>query len=200
MDITKLKGYLPARIYDQLPAICQKFEIDGPRRLSHLIGQTKHESSSYTQEIENLNYSGVVLWKLFHKYFASQEEANDFARQPERIANRIYANRLGNGDEASGDGWKYRGRGDLQLTGRDNYNALSEEMGLDFVADPSLVVPAYSMSSAAFFFKHNDLWTICDKGVDDATIKKVTKRINAGLLGLADRTTFTKKAYALLHA
>src|SRR5690348_1918182 len=112
MDITRLQGHLPDTIYDQVQGIL-KFGIDGPLRLSHLLGQSQHECANWAHFTENLNYSGDALWSLFHTHFASHDEAMSFARQPERIANRIYANRMGNGDEDSGDGYLYRGRGAL---------------------------------------------------------------------------------------
>jgi len=197
MDITKLQGYLPNVIYNQIPGILS-FGIDGPKRLSHLLGQCKHESAGFTHFTENLNYSGDALWSLFHSHFTDRDEANSYARQPEKIANRIYANRMGNGDESSGDGWNYRGRGALQLTGKSNYKALGDFLGIDLISNPDLVATDYTLASAAFFFRNNGLWTICDQGVDYATCTSITNHVNGGELGLSERVQYTQYFYNIL--
>ncbi len=198
MDITKLQGNLPGFIYQQLPDILPKFFIDGPLRLSHLLGQSAHESMNFTHLTENLNYSGEALYKLFKTHFTDQQEADSYAHQPERIANRIYSNRIGNGDEQSGEGWTYRGRGTLQLTGKSNYKSLGDFLGVDLLTNPELVATDYCLSSAAFFFYNNHLWSICDKGINIATITIVTRHMNGGDLGLSDRIKFTQEFYHLL--
>jgi putative chitinase len=167
-----------------------------PFRSAHFFAQTSHETGGYKLFSENLNYSAEGLQKTFGKYFPSTALATSYAKQPEKIANRVYASRMGNGDEASGDGWKFRGRGALQTTGKSNYLAFSTHIGKpEIMANPDLVATEYSFESAIFFFDKNKLWDICDKGVDDATILTITKRINGGTNGLTDRVHLTKKFY-----
>lgn len=196
--VSKLHGFIPDNIIAQLPEVCTKFSIDGPLRLSHLIGNCRHESANFTRLVENLNYSAEALWSLFRSHFSSAAEAATYARQPERIANRIYANRMGNGPESSGQGWLYRGRGALQTTGHDNYESLGTALGIDLLSNPDLVATTYPIASAAHFFLENGLWPLCDKGISDDIITAVTKRINGGLNGLDERKVFTKKCYSLL--
>ncbi len=148
---------------------------------------------NYTEELykeflnENLNYSADGLRKIFPKYFPTIEVANKYARQPEKIANKVYGGRMGNGDEASGDGYKFRGRGFIQLTGKDNYAAFDKFVDDDIMANPDLVATKYPLMSAAFFFHKNKLWDICDKGHTPDVVLAVTKRVNGGTHGLADR-------------
>lgn len=195
--LPKLKGHVPDSIYNQLPGVL-KFGIDGPKRLSNFLGQCAHESANFTVFTENLNYSAKGLLSTFPKYFKTQADADAYARKPEKIANRVYANRMGNGSEISGDGYKYRGRGALQTTGKDNYKALGDFLGVDLVNTPDLVATTYPLASAAFFFKSNNLWTICDGGTDVDTITKLTKRVNGGLNGLGHRIKETQKFYKIL--
>ncbi len=195
--VTKLQGHLPDSIYDQVP---QTFPlgIDGPKRLSHLLGQCKLESMNFTHFTENLNYSGDALWSLFKSHFSTPSEADSYARQPECIANRIYANRMGNGDEQSGDGYKYRGRGALQITGKANYQVLGNFLNQDFITNPDPVATDYQIASAAWFFHNNNLWTICDKGTDAGTITTITHHVNGGENGLQQRIQYTQEFYNLL--
>lgn len=169
-------------------------------RAAHFFAQTAHESGGFKAFSENLNYSADGLNKIFPKYFKNAgRDANKYARKPEMIANVVYASRMGNGDISSGDGWKYRGRGALQLTGKDNYKAFSDYLKKpEIMTDPDLVAEDYSFESAMFFFEKNGLWKICDKGVNDEAIKELTKRINGGYHGLEDRTEKTKKYYSYL--
>jgi len=166
-----------------------------PVRAAHFFAQTAHETGGYKLFAENLNYSAEGLQGIFGKYFPGNLEAS-YARNPEKIANRVYASRMGNGDEASGDGWKFRGRGALQLTGKDNYSAFAKYLQKpEIMTHPDLVATEYSFESAMFFFDKNKLWEICDKGINDAAILALTKRINGGTHGLADRSEKTKKYY-----
>jgi len=166
-----------------------------PVRASHFFAQTSHETGGFKAFSENLNYSAQGLQGIFGKYFPGFLEES-YARQPEKIANRVYASRMGNGDEASGDGWKYRGRGALQLTGKSNYKAFAEYLKKPEILDtPDLVATTYAFESAMFFFDRNKLWSICDRGVNDAAILALTKRINGGTHGLEDRKAKTKKYY-----
>ena len=166
-----------------------------PIRAAHFFAQTSHETGGFKAFSENLNYSAQGLQGIFGKYFPGNLEES-YARNPEKIANRVYADRMGNGNEASGDGWKYRGRGALQLTGKANYEAFAKYLGHNEVLEnPDLVATKYAFESAMFFFERNKLWTICDKGINDAAILELTKRINGGTHGLEDRKAKTYKYY-----
>jgi len=166
-----------------------------PVRAAHFFAQTAHESGNFKAFSENLNYSAQGLQGIFGKYFPGTLEES-YARNPEKIANRVYASRMGNGDEKSGDGFKFRGRGALQLTGKDNYTAFAKYLNKpEIMTHPDLVATEYSFESAMFFFDKNKLWSICDQGVNDAAILALTKRINGGTHGLADRSEKTKKYY-----
>jgi putative chitinase len=163
-------------------------------RAAHFFAQTAHESGNFKAFSENLNYGAKGLLGIFRKYFPTEGMAKNYERQPERIANRVYANRMGNGDEASGDGWKYRGRGALQLTGKSNYQAFADYIGRpDVMTNPDLVAGELCFESALWFFDRNKLWSICDQGITDAAILALTKRINGGVHGLDDRKMKTKK-------
>ena len=166
-----------------------------PVRAAHFFAQTAHETGGFKAFAENLNYSGDGLKGIFGKYFPGN--LNElYARNPEKIANRVYGSRMGNGDEKSGDGYKFRGRGALQLTGKENYKAFSDYLKKpEIMTNPDLVATTYSFESAMFFFDKNKLWSICDQGVNDASILSLTKRINGGTHGLADRSEKTKKYY-----
>lgn len=166
-----------------------------PLRAAHFFAQTAHETGEYKLFSENLSYSTDGLKKIFGKYFPGTL-AEGYSRNPEKIANRVYGNRMGNGDEASGEGWKFRGRGALQLTGKENYTAFSKYLNKpEILVNPDLVANEYAFESAMFFFDKNKLWTICDKGIDVASITALTKRINGGTLGLDHRKALTLKYY-----
>ena len=187
MDISKISTKIPASVASEIPLIMEKFGVTNPLRLSHFLSQCAHESGNFKFLTENLNYSSDALLKVFGKYFKDKASADAFARKPEKIANKVYALRMGNGDEASGDGFKFRGRGYIQLTGKDNYKAFSTFIGEDCVANPELVATKYPLASAAFFFDKNKLWDICDKGHTHDIVTMVTKRVNGGVNGLDDR-------------
>ena len=171
-----------------------------PVRSAHFFGQTSHETGHFATFSENLNYSAQGLLKTFSKYFKTLEEAKEYERKPEKIANRVYGNRMGNGNEASGEGFKFRGRGALQLTGKSNYEAFSKFLNKpEIIANPDLVATEFAFESAFYFFDKNGLWAICDKGIDDATITAVTKKINGGTNGLSERIALTKKYYSLIN-
>jgi putative chitinase len=170
-----------------------------PERAAHFFAQTAHESGNFKAFSENLNYGASGLTGIFKKYFPTQEKALLYERKPEKIANLVYASRMGNGDEASGDGYKFRGRGALQLTGKDNYKAFSDYLKKpEIMTNPDLVATQYSFESAIFFFDKNKLWDICDKGVSKDTILALTKRINGGTHGLEDREEKTFKFYGFV--
>lgn len=167
-----------------------------PARAAHFFGQCAHETGGFKLFEENLNYSADGLKRIFKKYFSADALALAYSRKPERIANRVYSSRMGNGDEASGDGWKFRGRGALQTTGKDNYKQLAEHVkNPEILKNPDLVETTYAFEAALFFFDKNKLWDICDKGVNKETILALTKRINGGTHGLADREEKTFKYY-----
>lgn len=163
------------------------------QRAVHFFAQTSHETSNFKVFEENLNYSKEGLLKTFPKYF-DEVRALAYQRNPKAIASRVYANRMGNRDEASQDGWKFRGRGALQLTGFGNYFSFSNSvMDPEIMENPDLVGSIYAFESAQFFFNNFKLWDICDQGLDLVTIKKLTKRINGGFNGLEDRIILTQK-------
>lgn len=169
-------------------------------QVAHFFGQVGHETGEYKSFSENLNYSAEGLKKTFGKYFPGTLNES-YAKQPEKIASHVYANRMGNGDESSGDGWKYRGRGALQLTGKNNYQEFSNYLKKpEIMTNPDLVSTEYAFESAMFFFDKNKLWSIADKGVNDDTILIMTKRINGGTLGLDHRKTLTLKYYNWLQS
>lgn len=195
--LDKLKGHIPDAVIAQIPETAAKFNITNTLRLAHFLAQCGHESGGFKAVSENLNYSADGLKKIFPKYFPGTLNES-YARNPEKIANKVYSARMGNGDEASGDGFKFRGRGYIQLTGKSNYASFDKMVTEDILANPDLVATKYPLASAAFFFNSNNLWSICDKGADDATVTAVTKRVNGGTIGLPDRIKHFKEYYSLL--
>ena len=187
MNTTYLSTKLNSSVMMELPIAIEKFGINTPLRLAHFLAQCSHESGDFKLLRENLNYSTDGLLKIFPKYFPSIAIAQQYARNPEKIANKVYANRMGNENEASGDGFKFRGRGFIQLTGKDNYKALGTFLQEDLLHDPELVATKYPLTSAGFFFQKNGLWAICDKGDTNEVVTLVTKRVNGGTIGLDDR-------------
>jgi putative chitinase len=170
-----------------------------PNRAAHFFAQTAHESGNFKAFSENLNYSAKGLRGIFRKYFPTDALAKAYERKPAKIANRVYGNRMGNGDEASGEGFAFRGRGALQLTGKFNYQAFADYIGRpDVMTNPDIVATELAFESALWFFDKNKLWSICDQGVNDAAILALTKRINGGTHGLDDRKLKTKKYAAWL--
>lgn len=182
----------------ELPLTIEKFNINTPLRLSHFLAQCSHESGNFTRFIENLNYSSKGLLSTFKKYFPTEALAKSYERQPEKIANRVYCNRNGNGNELSGEGFKFRGRGAIQLTGKANYKSFADFIGEDVVANPDLVATKYPLTSAGFFFEKNKIWSICDKGMGDDVVTLVTKKVNGGTIGLDDRIAKFKLYSSLL--
>ena len=197
LNLEKLKGHVPDAVIVQIPDTAAKFNITTNLRLAHFLAQCGHESGGFKAINENLNYGAKGLLGVFPKYFNAASAAQ-YERKPEMIASKVYANRMGNGDEASKEGWKFRGRGYIQLTGKSNYTNFTKFIGEDCVANPDLVATKYPLASAAFFFNSNNLWAICDKGADDATVTAVTKRVNGGTIGLADRIKHFKEFYSAL--
>jgi putative chitinase len=182
-----------------LKAAASYFKLN-KNRAAHFFAQCAHESGNFKAFSENLNYGAKGLRGIFGKYFPTDALAKAYERQPAKIANRVYANRMGNGDEASGEGFAYKGRGPLQLTGKNNYRAFGKYIGREqeILDNPDLVATELGFESALWFFDANKLWSICDQGINDATIVALTRRINGGQHGIEDRKAKTKKYAAWL--
>lgn len=198
LKLDKLKGHIPDAVIQMIPDTAAKFEINTPLRLAHFLAQCGHESGGFRLTKENLNYSAKGLNGIFKKYFPTLESALPYERKPEKIANKVYGGRMGNGPEASGDGAKFCGRGYIQLTGRDNYTAFGKSIGEDVTANPQVVAEKYALLSAAWFFSKNGLHKMADGGATDAVVTSITKRVNGGTIGLADRIKHFKEYYHLL--
>ena len=199
MNLEKLKGHIPEAVITQLPDTIAKFELNTPLRLAHFLAQAGHESGGFKLVNENLNYGAKGLLGIFKKYFPTEAKAKLYERKPEKIANLVYGGRMGNGPEASGEGFKFKGRGYIQLTGKSNYTDFAKSINEDVVANPDLVATKYPLASAAWFFHKNGLHKIADKGATDAVVTEVTKRVNGGTIGLADRLKHFKEYYSLLQ-
>jgi putative chitinase len=198
MNLDKLKGHVPDTVIAQIPNAIQNFGVNTPLRLAHFLAQCGHESGGFRLTQENLNYSAKGLMGIFKKYFPTQALADAYARKPEKIANKVYGNRMGNGPEASGEGFKFRGRGYIQLTGKQNYTAFDAAVEDDILANPDLVSGKHALASAAWFWKKNGLNLIADTGSSTEVVTKITKRVNGGTIGLADRIKHFKEYHALL--
>jgi putative chitinase len=198
LKLDKLKGHVPQVVIDSIPEVASKFGINTPLRVAHFLAQCGHESGGFKVTSENLNYSAKGLMGIFKKYFPTEAIANAYQRNPQKIANKVYANRMANGSEASGDGYKFRGRGYIQLTGKENYTAFGKSIGEDMTVNQDKVSGPYALLSAAWFFSKNGLHKIADEGSSDAVVTKITKRVNGGTIGLADRIKHFKEYYNLL--
>ena len=197
-DLLKLKSVIPDAVISQIPAVMDKFKINTPLRICHFLAQCSHESNDFKAVTENLNYSARALMGTFKKYFPTEQKAMEYERKAEKIANLVYANRMDNGDESSGDGFKYRGRGYIQLTGKVNYKAFGNAIGEDIVSTPELVATKYPLLSAAWYWNSRNLNAVADKGETEAVVTEVTKKVNGGTIGLADRLAHFKKYYSLM--
>lgn len=198
LKLDKLKGHIPDAVIQMIPDTAAKFQINTPLRLAHFLAQCGHESGGFRLTKENLNYSAKGLMGIFKKYFPTEALAKQYERQPAKIANKVYGGRMGNGLESSGEGAKYCGRGYIQLTGKDNYIAFGKSIGVDMTVNPDLVSSQYALLSAAWFFSKNGLHKMADEGATDAVVTKITKRVNGGTIGLADRIKHFKEYYHLL--
>jgi putative chitinase len=196
--LDKLKGHIPDAVLAQIPDTAVKFNITNPLRLAHFLAQCGHESGGWKATSENLNYSSKGLMGIFGKYFPTLALAEQYARKPIAIASRVYGGRMGNGAEPTQEGYKFRGRGYIQLTGKDNYKAFDGFVPEEILVNPDLVATKYPLMSAAWFFNKNGLWAICDKGADQSTVTAVTKRVNGGTIGLPDRIKHFNEYYNLL--
>lgn len=175
----------------------EAYELTTPLRQAHFLAQAAHESGGFTIFTENLNYSAQGLLKIFHKYFPNESLAESYARQPRKIASRVYANRMGNGDEASGDGYKYRGRGVFQVTGKANYELMANELNIDCVNNPDLLLSTdNALESALVFWDKHNLNPLADR--DD--VEGITRKINGGTNGLDDRISYLRRAKRALGA
>ena len=198
LKLQNLKGHIPDSVIAMIPAVAEKFQIDSALRLAHFLAQCGHESGGFRLTKENLNYSAKGLNGIFKKYFPTLESAAPYERKPEKIANKVYGGRMGNGPESSGDGAKFCGRGYIQLTGRDNYTAFGKAIGEDVTANPQIVAEKYALLSAAWFFNKNKLHIMADGGASDAVVTSITKRVNGGTIGLPDRIKHFNEFYKLL--
>jgi putative chitinase len=198
LKLDKLKGHIPDAVIAMIPDTAAKFEINTPLRLAHFLAQCGHESGGFKATQENLNYSAKGLAGIFKKYFPTEAAAAPYARQPQKIASKVYGGRMGNGPESTGEGYKFRGRGYIQLTGKENYTAFGKSIGEDMVANPDMVASTYALLSAAWFFSKNGLHKIADEGASDIVVTKITKRVNGGTIGLSDRIKHFKEYYHLL--
>jgi putative chitinase len=195
LKLEKLKGHIPDNVIAQIPDTAKTFGIDTPLKLAHFLAQCGHESGGFRLTQENLNYSAQGLKNIFPKYFPGNL-SESYARNPQKIASKVYGGRMGNGPESTGEGFKFRGRGYIQLTGKDNYTAFGKAINEDITGNPDLVSSKYPLLSAAWFFSKNCL----KKCVDDsnATVTSVTKCVNGGTIGLPDRLKHFKEYYNLL--
>ena len=198
LKLERLKGHIPDSVISQIPETAAKFGIDTPLRLAHFLAQCGHESGGFKATQENLNYSASGLKGIFGKYFKEAGLAEQYQRNPQKIASRVYGGRMGNGPESTGDGFKFRGRGYIQLTGKDNYTAFGRAINEDLTVNPDKVATHYALLSAAWFFTKNGLHKMADGGATDAVVTQITKRVNGGTIGLADRIKHFKEYYNLL--
>jgi len=198
LKLEKLKGHIPDSVISMIPDTAAKFQIDTPLRLAHFLAQCGHESGGFRLTKENLNYSAKGLNGTFKKYFPTLESAIPYERKPDKIANKVYGGRMGNGPESSGEGAKFCGRGYIQLTGKENYTAFGKSINEDILSNPDKVASNYALLSAAWFFSKNGLHKIADEGSSDVVVTKITKRVNGGTIGLPDRIKHFKEYYHLL--
>lgn len=198
LKFENLKGHIPDSVISQIPETAEKFELNTPLRLGHFLAQCGHESAGFRFVNENLNYSAKGLMGVFKKYFPNQTLAEQYQRNPEAIASKVYGGRMGNGPESTGEGWKFRGRGYIQLTGKDNYTLFDKEVPEDLLENPDLVATKYPLLSAAWFFHRNGLHKIADQGATDDIVTRITRRVNGGTNGLSDRIKHFNEYYQLL--
>jgi putative chitinase len=198
LKLDKLKGHIPDSVIAMIPDTAAKFGINTPLRLAHFLAQCGHESAGFKATQENLNYSAKGLMGIFKKYFPTEALAKQYERNPQKIASKVYGGRMGNGAEATGEGYKFRGRGYIQLTGKDNYTAFGKSIGEDIVSNPDVVSGKYALLSAAWFWSNNGLNKLADGGSVDTVVTTITKRVNGGTIGLPDRIKHFKEYYHLL--
>jgi putative chitinase len=207
LNLDKLNGIIPDRVISEIPSVSMQFEINTPLRLAHFLAQCGHESGGFKHVVERLNYSAQGLANTWPRRFAvditqtpriPNQLANTIQRNEEKIANVVYASRMGNGILTSGDGWKFRGRGYIQLTGKSNYIAFNRFVDDDVVVNPDLVATKYPLLSAAWFFNTNRIHILADSGASRANVEAVTRRVNGGLIGIDHRLSEFERYYKLL--
>jgi len=209
MDLRKLQGVIPSIVLEEIPSVMNKFNIATPLRLSHFISQCAHESGNFTRVKENLSYSDVNrIVQIFRSdadinhdrviESSELEHAKNYVNKPEALANFVYANQNGNGNEAGGDGYLFCGRGYIQLTGRANYTLFDDFVSEEIVKMPGLVATKYPLLSAGWFFSKHGLNAVADEGSGDEVVKKITRTINGGLIGISERIVSFNKFYNLL--
>jgi putative chitinase len=198
LKLEKLRGHIPDAVIAQIPDTASKFAINTPLRLAHFLAQCGHESGGFRATQENLNYSAKGLTGTFKKYFPTEAAATPYAKNPVKIASKVYGGRMGNGPEPTQEGYKFRGRGYIQLTGKENYTSFGKSINEDICSNPDKVASSYALLSAAWFFSKNGLHKMADEGSSDAVVTKITKRVNGGTIGLADRIKHFKEYYKLL--
>jgi putative chitinase len=199
LKYSNLEKAIPTKVYQGLFSIVTEYKINTPSRLAHFLAQCAHESTNFSRVEENLNYSARRLMVVFKKYFLTEELALQYERNPKAIASRVYANRMGNGPEETNDGWTYRGRGFIQLTGRDNYKLFDGVVNDNITDNPDLVANKYSLVSAAWFWNNKKLNDAADQGITENEVALITKKVNGGFIGLEDRTKLFHKFYNLLN-
>ncbi len=197
-NLSALRGHIPDSVILQIPDTASKFNITTSLRLAHFLAQCSHESGGFRVTMENLNYDSAGLMRVFPSYFPTKTLADTYAWKPELIASRTYGNRMGNGSEATKEGFIFRGRGYIQLTGKNNYKAFDNFVSDDILANPDLVATKYPLMSGAWFFQTNNIWSICDRGDGDDVVRLVTIRVNGGTNGLADRIKHFKEFRKIL--
>jgi putative chitinase len=207
IKIENLKGHIPDAVLLQIPDTVAKFDLGTSLRLAHFLAQCGHESGGFKRVVERLNYSAQGLANTWPRRFAvditqtpriPNQLANTIQRNEEKIANVVYASRMGNGILTSGDGWKFRGRGYIQLTGKSNYIAFNRFVDDDVVVNPDLVATKYPLLSAAWFFNTNRIHILADSGASRANVEAVTRRVNGGLIGIDHRLSEFERYYKLL--
>jgi putative chitinase len=189
---------IPSEVLLELPTIMEAFEIDTPLRLAHFLSQCAHESGNFKHTVENMNYSEKRLLQVFPKYFPTLESTKGYAMHPERIGNKVYAGRMGNGDEASGHGYKYRGRGYIQVTGRGKFVELDKILTEDAVSNPDIIGDKYPLFASAWFWDAAKINKVADKGNTFEVCEQVTKKVNGGKNGLLNRWRYFVNFYARL--
>lgn len=202
VNISRLHGLLPETVYGLLEGVMDKYGIDCGLDLSHFLAQCHHESAAFRKTTENLNYSSAGLLRTFPTHYRGADGerlAQAHSRSPQKIANHVYANRNGNGDDKSGDGWAYRGRGYIGLTGKNNYILFEKDSGLDgIVSNPDLVATTYPLDSSGWFWKVNGISSIARTGSTDKVVEAVTRKVNGGTNGLADRISLFHHYFEML--
>jgi len=195
-NIEKLRGKIPQNVFEELPLIIQKRNLT-PCQLAHFLAQCHHESGGFNHVVENLNYSATRLQQVFPKYYPNSAIAANHAHKPELVGARIYADRMGNGDERSGSGFYRRGRGFLMCTGADNQQDFFASMGLPVDSDPELISKVYPLTSAAWYFDERKVWRVCGEPTEKAVLA-VTRLVNGGVNGIDDRINLFNYYFDLL--